>query len=131
MGKSFHIAMFCSEEAFNERQTFYSDTFGAPNYEGTINEGSDGRSYTACIWNKPDGLLFALLRNPDLAGSNEQLAHLGFIFDNRAEFEAEIQRRNIDSEMVATLAQGQRQIFVQDESVPGVEWEISCSTIDS
>lgn len=131
MGKSFHVAMFCADAAFDERQAFYSATFGAPSYEGAINEGADGHSYTGCVWSKPDGLVFALLRNPTLTGSNEQLAHLGFIFDNRAEFDAEIQRRCIDPGKVGILPQGQRQIFVQDESVPCVEWEISCSTIES
>jgi len=129
MGKRFHVAMFCAEEAFGERQAFYSATFGAPCYEGSINEGADGRSYYASIWNRSEGLTFALLRNPALTSPNEQLAHLGLIFDDRSEFDAEIQRRDIAPEKIGTLSRGERQVFVREKS--GVEWEISCSMTDS
>lgn len=128
VGKKFHVAMYCSEEAFAERREFYSAIFGAASSEGPINEGSGGHSFEGCMWKKQDGLIFALLRKPDLSGHSEQLAHVGFIFDNEAEFDAEIQRRGINPRRVSVLSEGQKQVFECLEIGTGVEWEFSCDS---
>lgn len=130
MGKKFHVAMFCSDAAYAERRAFYTEMFGTP-WEGLINEGSEGHSYQGSIWNPDNGLCFALLLKPDLTGPTEQLAHVGFIFDTGAEFDAEIQRRGIDVRKIEKLQTGERQVFVQEESGPRVEWEFSCTEITS
>ena len=123
MGKKFHIAVFCSDAAFAERRAFYIATFGEPSWEGSINEGSGGHSYHGSIWGRQTSLVFALLINTALKGSAEQLAHVGFIFDDETEFNAEIQRRGIDVQQIKVLTTGARQVFVPDENAPSVEWE--------
>jgi hypothetical protein len=117
--------MFCSNAAYSGRQAFYTTVFGAP-WEGPINEGAEHRSYRGSIWDRGDGFCFALLVNPDLTGSAEHLAHIGLIFNGGAEFDAEIRRRGIDVQQIKVLPAGQRQVFVPDEKVPGVEWEFTC-----
>lgn len=118
--------MFCASAAYPERKVFYTTMFGVP-WEGSINEGSEGHRYRGSIWDKQDGLVFALLINPALSDRTEQLAHFGFIFDSALEFDAEIRRRSIDAAQIKVLPGGQRQVFVRGENIPGVEWEFSCS----
>lgn len=129
MGKRFHVAMFCSVAAFDERRAFYSSTFGAPSYDGGINEGAESHTYAGSIWNRQDGVVFALLVNQSLTGPFEQLAHVGYIFDNEGEYDAEIQRREIDPGKIKMLREGQKQVFATDAS--GVEWEFSLDATSS
>jgi allophanate hydrolase subunit 2 len=65
------------------------------------------------------------LKEANLTGPAEKLAHVGLMFDTGAEFDAEIRRRSIDPRWIKVLSAGQRQVFVPDEN--GVYWEISCS----
>jgi catechol 2,3-dioxygenase-like lactoylglutathione lyase family enzyme len=124
MAKKFHVAVFCSDATYLERRAFYTAIFGAPSWEGPINEGSDGHSYDGSIWQQ-QGICFALLKEPTMTGAVEKLAHVGLIFETGAEFDAEIQRRSIDKQRIETVQAGQRQVFVRDEN--STEWEFSCS----
>ena len=127
MGKKFHVAMFCSEASYEERKSFYALTFGTPPSECYINDGSADRRYWGGTWDRGDGFLFALLKNAAIAGSEENLAHIGFMFDSGAEFDAEIQRRGINKKQIRVYPGGERQVFVQDEN--GVEWELACTEV--
>ncbi len=121
MGRKLHVAMFCADAAYLERQAFYSMIFGKPSGEGAINDGMEGHIYNGSTWDVQGHILFALLRNPALPDSLEQLAHIGIIFDNEREFEAEIQRRGIDAGKIKEYPEGHRQVFESDDK--GVEWE--------
>lgn len=117
--------MFCSDAAYAERRAFFTAIFGTPVYEGSINEGDGGHEYKGTKWDRDDGYLFALLKNSDLTDSNERLAHIGFMFDNNAEFDAEIHKRAIDEKQIKVYPNGWRQVFIRDEN--GVEWEFACT----
>jgi catechol 2,3-dioxygenase-like lactoylglutathione lyase family enzyme len=119
--------MFCSEASYVARRGFYSGIFGKPASEGEINEGSGNRKYWGSTWHCQSGLLFALLKNSDLGDSEEVLAHIGFMFDSATEFDVEIQRRDIDKQLIKTYRDGQRQIFVRDKN--GVELELGCTEV--
>jgi catechol 2,3-dioxygenase-like lactoylglutathione lyase family enzyme len=128
MGTKFHVAMFCSDAAYAARKAFYTAVFGVEPWEGGINDGAADHRYWGSKWDR-DGYLFALLRNSALAGSEEKLAHIGFMFDSGAEFDAEIHKRGIDTQGMRVYPEGQRQVFVQDEN--GVVWEFSCTETTS
>jgi catechol 2,3-dioxygenase-like lactoylglutathione lyase family enzyme len=129
MGKKFHVAMFCSDSDYAARKSFYTVVFGAPTWEGDINDGSGNHRYWGSKWDREDGFIFALLRNSDLTGSEEELAHIGFMFDGGAEFDTEIQKRGIEIQQIKVYPAGERQVFVQDQN--GVEWEFACTEVTS
>jgi hypothetical protein len=126
MPQKFHVAMYCSPEAFKATRDFYTGIFGdAP--EGPINEGSTGHSYHGVVWDNGKNFVFALLVNREISGPHEYLAHVGFIFDDSTEYNSEINRRAIDVARVQTLSGGQRQVFISRSLTSQVEWEFSCS----
>ncbi len=125
MGKKFHVAMFCSEAAYAGRRAFYSAIFGAPSSDGEFNEGETSRSYIGCKWDREDGLLFVLLKNPDLTGPVEQLGHVGVMFYDSAEFDSEVQRRGISADKITVYPIGHKQTFVRAENGAEIEWELS------
>ena len=124
MRKKFHVAMFCSRASHAEKKIFYREIFGEPSSEGLINEGDDGREYFATIWAGRRDVCFALIIKPELSGPQEQLSHFGYIFDDAAEFDAEIQRRNVNRKKIKTYPGGQRQTFIKIEDGPVVECEL-------
>ncbi len=128
MTKRFHVAVFCSSDAYRERHAFYAGMFGPTELNASINDGSEGHRYTGSVWTT-DSFWFGLLINPDLTGSVEVLAHVGVIFDKIADFRIELQRRSADLNRVKVLEGGQSQIFVQDVGNPSVEWEFACTEI--
>jgi len=124
MSKKFHVAMFCSEAAYAERRAFYAATFGAPSPDGEFNEGETSRSYIGCKWDREDGLLFVLLKSPELTGPVEQLGHVGFMFYDNAEFDSEVQRRGISGEKITVYPAGHKQTFARAENGAEIEWEL-------
>lgn len=125
MAGKFHVAMFCSEAAYSERRAFYAAIFGTPSPDGEFNETEALRSYHGCEWDRGDGLLFVLLKNPDQTGPVEQLAHVGFMFYDRAEFDSEVKIRGISADKIADLSGGHKQTFIPAENASSIEWEFA------
>lgn len=121
MGAKFHIAMFCSDSAYAARKLFYTTMFKAEPEECTINDGAEGREYEGSIWDGNNGYHFALLKSSALTGVDEKLAHIGFIFDSSAEFDAEILKRGINAKSIKIYPEGHKQVFIEDKNI--FEWE--------
>lgn len=128
MSSKFHIAMFCSVQAYSERKLFYTEMFGAEPSEGLINDGAVGREYQGSVWNQSNGCHFALLKNPDLKDVDEKIAHMGLIFNDSDEFNTEIQKRGIGTEGVKSYPEGHKQVFIEGRGT--FEWEFLYIHID-
>ncbi len=130
MSAKFHIALFCSDAIYDTRKLFYTKVFRAPpSQEDTINEGEAGHEYWGSCWDCANGIIFALLKDPSLTGDEERLAHVGFFFDSRPEFDDEIKKRDVDTRFMKTYEGGIKQAFKKDKN--GIEWELTFQPLSS
>lgn len=150
MSAKFHIAMYCSLAVYSARKEFYAKALGAPLLnDGEINETQEDHEFFGSVWDCESVTLFPLLKDPaltrleekqakvdgvkitrfallqklDLTAVEEKLAHIGFLFDSEAEFEAALQKRGIDPQSAKPNSNGIRQKFVEDAQ--GLEWEFT------